>query len=72
MWNYGFDCEKYSYGFIQEIFQNHDHNHEAVEAGQLRGRSTGARDCHPGSALWFYWVLKREFEGPAGARDVVL
>tara|TARA_Y100001958_G_C20647574_1_gene177123 strand:- start:56 stop:472 length:417 start_codon:yes stop_codon:yes gene_type:complete len=26
MWNYGFDCEKYSYGFIQEIFQNHDHN----------------------------------------------
>mgnify|MGYP001211012280 FL=1 len=26
MWNYGFDCEKYSYGFIQKIFQNHPHN----------------------------------------------
>ena len=23
MWNYGFDCEKYSYGFIENIFQNH-------------------------------------------------
>ena len=26
MRNYGFDCEKYSYGFIQKIFHNYTHN----------------------------------------------
>ncbi len=24
MWNYGFDCEKYSYGFIKKIFQKYE------------------------------------------------
>ena len=26
MWNYGFGCEKYSYGFIQSIIQKHSKN----------------------------------------------
>lgn len=26
MWNYGFGCEKYSYGFVQKIFQKEFNN----------------------------------------------
>tara|TARA_Y100000591_G_scaffold321201_1_gene335852 strand:+ start:554 stop:970 length:417 start_codon:yes stop_codon:yes gene_type:complete len=30
MWNYGFDCEKYSYGFIKNVLQNLPENESAT------------------------------------------